>query len=178
MSGRPAVFLDRDGVINEIVERDGRPGSPRALTELRLVDDLQCVQRLRDAGFPVFVITNQPDVARGHVTLDLLDAMLAEISRTVSIDDYRVCPHDEADACACRKPRPGMILDLARHWHVDLIRSFVIGDMWRDVEAARSAGCTPVLISRPYNEGVEVPLKAQSLAAAIDMILSSVGAEG
>jgi D-glycero-D-manno-heptose 1,7-bisphosphate phosphatase len=178
MSGRRAVFLDRDGVLNEVVERDGRPGSPRVLTEFRLVDDLQCVQRLKDAGFLLFVITNQPDVTRGHVTLDLLDAMLTEISRRVSIDDYRTCPHDDADACACRKPRPGMILDLARHWHVDLVHSFVIGDMWRDVEAARSAGCTPVLISRPYNEGVEVTLKAQSLAAAVDIILTSVGAEG
>jgi D-glycero-D-manno-heptose 1,7-bisphosphate phosphatase len=178
MNSRRAVFLDRDGVLNEIVERDGRPGSPRSLMEFRLVDDLHCVQRLKDAGLLIFVITNQPDVTRGHVTLDLLDAMLTEISRRVSIDDHRTCPHVDSDACACRKPRPGMILDLAQHWHVNLVHSFVIGDMWRDMEAARSAGCTPVLISRPYNEGVEVSLKAQSLASAVDIILTSVGAEG
>jgi D-glycero-D-manno-heptose 1,7-bisphosphate phosphatase len=177
MSTRRAVFLDRDGVLNEIVERDARPGSPRTLAELRLVDDLHSVEHLRDAGLLVFMITNQPDVARGHVTMDLLEAMLTEIRRSAPIDDYRICPHEDADGCACRKPRPGMILDLAQHWHVDLLRSFVIGDMWRDVEAARSAGCMPVLIRRPYNEGVEVSAEAQSLAEAVEMVLTSVGAE-
>jgi D-glycero-D-manno-heptose 1,7-bisphosphate phosphatase len=177
MSTHKAVFLDRDGVLNQIVERDGRPGSPRTLAELRLVDDLHSVGRLKDAGFLVFMITNQPDVARGHVTMDLLEAMLTEIRRRAPIDDYRICPHEDVDSCVCRKPRPGMILDLAQHWHVDLFRSYVIGDMWRDVEAARSAGCMPVLIRRSYNDGVEASAEAQSLAEAVEMVLTNVGAE-
>jgi D-glycero-D-manno-heptose 1,7-bisphosphate phosphatase len=173
---RPAVFLDRDGVLNEIVERDGRPGSPRSLSQFRPVSDLASVQRLKDAGLLVFIITNQPDVARGHITHAVLDRMLAELSADVAFDDYRVCPHDDADGCECRKPKPGMILDLARHWHVDRSRSFVVGDMWRDVEAARSAGCEPVLIRRPYNRDVAVSAEAGTLADAVAMVLSSLGA--
>src|SRR5690606_18918108 len=109
-----AVFLDRDGVLNEIVERDGQPGSPRSLDELRLVHDIDAITRLHDAGLRTFVITNQPDIARGHVPAAVVDQMLDAIRSRVPIDDARVCRHEDADGCVCRKPKPGMILDLAR----------------------------------------------------------------
>ncbi|CAN5676975.1 HAD family hydrolase [soil metagenome] len=168
---RPAVFLDRDGVLNEVLERDGRPGSPRTASDLRLVDDLDHVRRLKNAGLLVFIMTNQPDRSRGLLSPEELDTMMALIRSRVPIDDYRVCEHDDPDDCPCRKPRPGMILDLAHHWHVDLERSYVIGDTWRDIGAARAAGCASILIRRPYNLDVEADAEAGSLAAAVDIVL-------
>lgn len=167
-----AVFLDRDGVLNEIVPRDGRPGSPRSMQQLQLVRDLDAVHRLGAAGLRVFIITNQPDVARGHITAGELERMIAEIRSHVPIDDYRACLHEDADGCTCRKPKPGMIHDLAREWQVDLNRSWVIGDMWRDVEAARAAGCRSILLRRDYNGEAQPDIVAESLGEAVDLVLS------
>jgi D-glycero-D-manno-heptose 1,7-bisphosphate phosphatase len=171
---RAAIFLDRDGVLNEVVERDGAPGSPRTVAELSLVPDIRRVQELGAAGLNVFVITNQPDVARGHTPPEVLDAMMQIISAEVPVADYRACVHEDADDCACRKPRPGMILDLAQRWDVDLERSFVIGDMWRDVGAARAAGCRSILIRRPWNDGVTADAEVGSLGEAVDLVLESL----
>jgi D-glycero-D-manno-heptose 1,7-bisphosphate phosphatase len=166
-----AVFLDRDGVLNEVVVREGRPESPRTPEELELVPDLSSVQRLAAAGFMTFIITNQPDIGRGRITQQALDGMMARILDAVPITDYRVCLHDDADNCDCRKPKPGMILDLAQCWHVDLDQSWVIGDMWRDVDAARAAGCTSVLIRRDYNDDARPDIAVGSLSAAVDAVL-------
>ncbi|MGH7447636.1 MAG: D-glycero-alpha-D-manno-heptose-1,7-bisphosphate 7-phosphatase [Longimicrobiales bacterium] len=168
---RPAVFLDRDGVLNDVVERDGQPASPRTMGELRLAADLAAVNRFAEAGRLVFIVTNQPDIARGHVSTELAGQIADRIRSRVHIDDTRVCAHDDEDACACRKPKPGMLLDLARHWHVDLARSWMIGDMWRDVEAARAAGCRSVLIRRPYNRRAAADLEADTLAEAVALVL-------
>lgn len=172
---RSAVFLDRDGVLNEIVERDGQPASPRSLDELRLVPDLEAVNRLADAGHLVFITTNQPDVARGHVGSDVIEGVMDRIRSRVHVDDTRVCTHEDADACACRKPKPGMLMDLARHWHVDLARSWMIGDMWQDVAAARAAGCRSVLIRTAYNRDASADLEADTLAEAVERVLEHGG---
>lgn len=167
-----AVFLDRDGVLNEVVERDGRPGSPREPSEFRLVDDIDVVRRLRGAGYRVFVITNQPDLARGLMTRRSFDAMMETIVARVPVDEYAVCPHDDGEGCNCRKPLPGMIHDLAQRWQVDPSRSWVIGDMWRDVEAARSAGCTSILIRRAYNDDARPDHEVTSLREAVELVLA------
>jgi D-glycero-D-manno-heptose 1,7-bisphosphate phosphatase len=172
---RPAVFLDRDGVLNEVVERDGQPASPRTLDELRLVPDLGAVGRLVRAGHLVFVTTNQPDIARGLVSAEMVDLMMDRIRSHVHIDDVRICTHVDADACGCRKPAPGMLLDLARHWHVDLARSWMVGDTWRDMEAARAAGCRPILIRRSYNADVVVEFETATLGGAVARVLDQGG---
>jgi len=172
---RSAVFLDRDGVLNEVVERDGQPASPRSLDDLRLVTDLEAVDRLADAGHLVFITTNQPDVARGHVSSAIIEEIMIRIRSHVHIDDTRVCTHEDADDCACRKPKPGMLMDLARHWHVDLARSWMIGDMWRDVAAARAAGCRSVLIRTAYNRAASADLEADTLAEAVERVLEHGG---
>ena len=169
---RRAVFLDRDGVLNDVVMRNGAPESPRALDQLVLAADIGAVQRLKDAGFLLFLITNQPDIARGNVTEEYLDAIVERIRVHVPLDDVRFCPHDDADGCECRKPKPGMILDLAREWHVDMPRSFVIGDMWRDAGAARAAGIRSILIRRDYNVDAEPDLEVTSLTEAVEAVLS------
>jgi D-glycero-D-manno-heptose 1,7-bisphosphate phosphatase len=172
---RRAVFLDRDGVLNDVVFRDGEPGSPRSLQEFRPAADLPAVVRLARAGLLVFIITNQPDVARGHVTPSLLMAMVDRIRALVPIDDFRICVHDDADQCSCRKPQPGMILDLAQFWRVGLGESFVVGDTWRDMDAARAAGCRSILLQRPYNAGVVADAYAPTLEAAVDLVLARNG---
>jgi D-glycero-D-manno-heptose 1,7-bisphosphate phosphatase len=173
-----AVFLDRDGVINEIVDRDGQPGSPRHPGELVMtqgVDD--CVQRLRREGFRAFIITNQPEVARGTLEGAQLAALMALVRAQCTVDDVRICPHDDVHACECRKPKPGMITSLARQWSIDLGQSFVIGDSRRDMDAGRAAGCLTLLIDRPYNAGVDADVHVVSLATAVSEVLKRSGSE-
>jgi D-glycero-D-manno-heptose 1,7-bisphosphate phosphatase len=150
---RQAVFLDRDGVL---LPADVRAGVPRSIAneedfELLPGVDEAC-RTLRAAGFLLVVVTNQPDVARGVVSMESVEHIHAKLRSALPLDDVRVCPHDDADGCACRKPKPGLLLDAAAEWGVDLVDSFMVGDRWRDVEAGRRAGCRVVFIDRGYEE--------------------------
>lgn len=169
-----AVFLDRDGIINDTVFRDGVPASPRTLEEFRYASGVAAaLQQLSSAGFRLFVVSNQPDVARGLLTAEVLARIGDRIRQDLPIDAVVVCPHDEADACACRKPSPGMILEIAEREHLALSRSYMIGDMWKDVEAGRRAGCLTILIQRPYSGDAKADYIASTLAEAAQMILSN-----
>jgi D-glycero-D-manno-heptose 1,7-bisphosphate phosphatase len=167
-----AVFLDRDGVLNEVVWRGGRPASPRRFDEFRLVGDIAAVARLRAAGLRLFVVTNQPDIARGLLAPAVLDGCMAEVTRATGCDDVRCCTHDDGDRCTCRKPLPGMLCDLAAAWNVELGASFIVGDSWRDVGAGRAAGCRTVLIRRPYNADVSADMEADTLTGAVGAVLA------
>jgi D-glycero-D-manno-heptose 1,7-bisphosphate phosphatase len=150
---RRAVFLDRDGVINRAVVRDGRPFPPATVDELEVLPGVAAaLERLRAAGFRLVVVTNQPDVARGTQRRDVIDRMHAQLAETLPIDEFRVCDHDDSDHCRCRKPRPGMLEDAAREAGISLADSFMVGDRWRDIEAGRLAGCTVIFIDRGYHE--------------------------
>jgi D-glycero-D-manno-heptose 1,7-bisphosphate phosphatase len=150
---RAAVFLDRDGVLNEAVVIDGRPHPPGSVSDLVVrAETIRACRQLHDAGLFLLVVTNQPDIARGIETWSNVQALNDELRRQLPLDDVRVCPHDDADACECRKPRPGMLLDGARIWNLDLARSVMVGDRWRDVEAGNRAGCWKVLLERGYSE--------------------------
>lgn len=170
--GRRAVFFDRDGVLNRVVMRDGEVSSPRSMTEFILAEGaVDAVARLRRAGYFIFVVTNQPDIARGLLDPGELEAMSSVLRSVLGVDEVRVCPHDDRDDCGCRKPRPGMLRDLATQWGLDLASSYIIGDTWRDMEAGRAAGCGTVLLRWPYNEGVGSDVVADSLAAIADHLL-------
>lgn len=144
MSGRPAIFLDRDGVLNDVVWRDGKPASPRSADELHVADGAaQAVADFRVAGYLTFVVTNQPDVRRGKMSAEALDAIHAALVQHAPVDEVRACLHDNVDQCDCRKPKAGMLLDLAARWNVDLSRSWMVGDMDRDIVCGRAAGCEP-----------------------------------
>lgn len=150
---RRAVFLDRDGVINRAVVRDGKPFPPATEDELEVLPGVaEALERLRAAGFRLVVVTNQPDVARGTQSRDVIDRMHARLAAELPLDEFRVCDHDDADDCRCRKPRPGMLQDAARDGGLSLADSFMIGDRWRDIEAGRRAGCTVIFIDRGYHE--------------------------
>jgi D-glycero-D-manno-heptose 1,7-bisphosphate phosphatase len=153
---RPAVFLDRDGVLNSIVWREGKPASPRLVDELEIEADAPAVlARLKAAGYLLLVITNQPDVRRGLMSDAILDALHDRLAQVLPVDDILACRHDNADACACRKPKPGLVFELAARHGVDLTRSWMIGDQDRDIACGRAAGLRTVLLSRSYNSGVQ-----------------------
>ena len=149
-----AVFLDRDGVLNRaFIHDDGRSHPPASSDELEILPGVaKACMALRQAGFLLIVVTNQPDVARGTQSRDVVEAVNGALRRQIPIDDIRVCYHDDVDDCACRKPRPGLLLEAASDWGIDLTKSFMVGDRWKDVEAGRRAGCKTVLIKRVYSE--------------------------
>ena len=134
------------------------------------------VAELRAAGFRVFAVTNQPDVARGLVSSAASAAIMDAVRSAVGLEDVRVCPHDDGDGCGCRKPLPGMIRELAHEWGVDLTRSYVVGDRWRDVDAGHAAGCTTVLLRRPYNAEVGADVIVETLHDAARVMLTGDGA--
>lgn len=150
---RPAVFLDRDGVLNEAFVRNGVPTPPRSLEELRVLPGVaEACANLRRTGFVLVVVTNQPDIARGTLTRAEVDRMHERLRSLVPLDEVCVCPHDDRDDCACRKPRPGMLLATAERLDLDLARSVSVGDRWKDVEAGRRAGIKAIHIERHYDE--------------------------
>jgi len=172
-----AVFLDRDGVLNDVVYRAGRAESPRSPAEFRINPDAAAAcARLKDAGFLIVVATNQPDVARGQVTPEVLHELHDILRRAVSVDDIVVCPHDDADGCECRKPLPGLLVEAAHRWGADLGASFFIGDRWRDVDAGKAAGCTAIFLDRG-DESEKTPegadLRFHGLLEAAEWILST-----
>ena len=148
-----AVFLDRDGVITRSLVQDGRPYAPVSLDDMEILPGVdEAIAALHQAGFLVIVVTNQPDVGRGLVSQDIVESMHEILRERLAIDDIKVCYHSDADGCACRKPKPGMILAAAGEWSVDLPASFVVGDRWRDVEAGRGAGCKTIWVRADYDE--------------------------
>lgn len=173
-----AVFLDRDGVINEAIVRDGKPYPPASVGETVITEGAEeALKRLKDRGFLLIVVTNQPDVRRGTTRQDAAEAIHVFLSRELPLDDVFVCYHDELDRCACRKPRPGLILDAAVKYGIDLAGSYLIGDRWRDVEAGAAAGCRTILIDHRYNErspDTEPQIRVRSLREAVDRILEEV----
>jgi len=171
-----AVFLDRDGVLNRAVVRDGKPYPPATRQELEILPDApRALSELRQRGFLLLVVTNQPDVARGTQQRAAVEGIHAELREALPIDDFFVCYHDDRDGCRCRKPLPGMLLDAAEKYGLELSRCYLIGDRWRDIDAGHAAGCTTVWIDRGYAEkGPAQPpaARAQSLAEAADWILT------
>lgn len=172
MSARPAIFLDRDGVLNDVVWRNGKPASPRDRDELVLADGaVEAVAAFRQAGYLTFVVTNQPDVSRGLMSADALAAIHADLVDQAPVDEVSACLHDNADQCACRKPRPGMILDLADRWSVDLAASWMVGDMDRDIDCGRQAGVRTVLLGRDYNSQAGADVVVPDIRQAMAWIL-------
>lgn len=168
----PAVFLDRDGVLNRAVVRDGKPYPPASVAELEVTPGADlALGQLKAAGYRLVVVTNQPDVARGRQRRDVVEAINAALGARLPIDEFRVCYHDEGEGCACRKPAPGLLLQAPLH---DMAASVMVGDRWRDVEAGKRARVrATVLIEGGYRERrVEPDFAADSLVDAARWILA------
>ena len=147
-----AVFLDRDGVLNHAVLRDGKPHPPADAASMTIVAGAaDALLRLRERDFRLIVVTNQPDVARGTQQRGVVEAMNEKLRAALPVDEVVVCWHD-GDGCDCRKPKPGALLDAARRHGIDLSRSFMVGDRWRDIEAGQRAGVKCLFIDHGYRE--------------------------
>jgi D-glycero-D-manno-heptose 1,7-bisphosphate phosphatase len=166
--GSSAVFLDRDGVLVKAYAGSGAPRSASTLDELELLPDAaEACTELKEAGYTLVVVTNQPEIARGTLDPDTVARQNDALRDALPLDEVVVCPHDDADGCECRKPKPGMLLGAGERLGLDLEASFMVGDRWRDVEAGRSAGCRVVFVDHGYDE---------RLLSAPDAIVPGVGA--
>ena len=155
VEGKPihkAVFLDRDGVINEI--KTERVRYVNEADDFYLIDGVaDAIAKLRRMGYKIFIATNQAGLCYGYMNEETLEAIhqkmkdeLLKQNPKAIIDDIAFCPHDPRDFCPCRKPKPGMILDLAAKYDIDLSQSYMIGDMESDIQAGKAAGCQTFLI--------------------------------
>jgi D-glycero-D-manno-heptose 1,7-bisphosphate phosphatase len=171
-----AVFLDRDGVINRALVRNGRPYPPVRLTELEILPGVEtALLSLRQAGYLLIVVTNQPDVARGALSRQVVEEIHRVLKDQLAIDEIRTCYHDDKDHCTCRKPKPGALVSSALDHEIDLAQSYMVGDRWRDIEAGRLAGCRTIFIDYGYQEAPpeQFDFKVKSLVQATDIILGN-----
>ena len=173
---RRAVFLDRDGVINRALVCEGRPHAPANLGEFEILPGVEeACRKLKQAGFLLVVATNQPDVGRGTMKQEIVEAIHAHMRQRLPIDRVEVSYEGggEQPPSELRKPRPGMLLRAARELSIDLARSFMVGDRWRDIECGRAAGCTTILVDYAYAEPLRQPphYRVPSLLEAADIIL-------
>lgn len=172
------AFLDRDGVLARAVVRQGCPHPAGSTEQLEVLPGVvDACGALRAAGLRLVCVTNQPDIARGFIAASIVNEQNALLESVLGLDAVLVCPHDDVDDCACRKPRPGLLLDGAARFGIDLQASVMVGDRWRDVDAGQNAGCRTVFIEHHYAERrpVRPDLTVGSLAEATPWILRVVG---
>ena len=176
LGSKSAVFLDRDGVINRALVRDGKPYPPSSLAEFEILPDVpEACAKLKQAGFLLVVVTNQPDVGRGTMTQETVETLHRHMCQTLPLDRVEVCYHagrNESE-CDCRKPRTGMLRNAARELSIDLSHSFMVGDRWRDIDCGHAAGCTTILVDYGYDEPLRQrpDYRVKSLGEAADLIL-------
>ncbi len=173
MQLKPAIFLDRDGVLNQSIVRDGKPFAPRQLDDFHIFNDAaKVISLFKQAGFLVVVVTNQPDVGNGFVARSVVEAMHKQLSESLVLDAIKVCYHSQVEGCDCRKPKPGMLLEAAQELGINLSQSTIVGDRASDILAGQAAGCRTILIDYAYAEpSVKADLTVDSLRAAASAIL-------
>lgn len=170
-----ALFLDRDGVINKLIIRQGKAQAPYTLEEFELYPGVEeAFVKIKDSGYLSIVVTNQPDVARGWVKKENVEMINNRVRELLPIDDIKICFHTNDDFCQCRKPMPGMLLEAAIEWNIDLESSYMIGDRYSDVSAGLKAGCKTILVGPGDIQGFHPSpdYKVSSLIEGVSVILS------
>tara|TARA_B100000315_G_C14496287_1_gene550146 strand:+ start:274 stop:786 length:513 start_codon:yes stop_codon:yes gene_type:complete len=166
-----AVFFDRDGVLNELVNRDGGFYSPRAVKDFQLVPEVgDVISKIKSKGYLCITISNQPDVARGHLERLELDRMTQILVTSLDLDDVLYCFHDDSDECDCRKPEPGLLFEGRERWNLDLSLSLMVGDTVKDLEAARAANVRFYLLDCNYNRFLQAENRIESLKDIIGFL--------
>jgi len=169
-----AVFLDRDGVVNKAFVLAGVPTPPRTLEDIEILPGVKdSIASLYKQNFEIVIVTNQPDTARGLITRESVNEINNFLRHSLGVDHIYTCFHDDSDKCFCRKPSPGLILEAAKELSIDLSRSSMVGDRWRDIAAGQSAGCECYFIDYKYVEkSPPLPFtRVSSLLEATRMIL-------
>ncbi len=147
-----AVFFDRDGVLNHLVRRDDSFYSPQKFEDFHIVDEAkEVVNLIKEMGFLTIVVSNQPDISRGKLKQSELDQMTDKLFDALGIDDVFYCTHDDDNDIGCRKPAPGLFYTAQKKYNIDLNKSFMVGDTWKDVDAAKKAGISMILLDKEYN---------------------------
>ncbi len=175
-----AVFLDRDGVLNQAAVRNGCPFPPQSLGEVTILPGVKAAcHKLREAGFLLIAVTNQPDIARGTASPVTVAEINGFLQTELGIHEFRVCAHDDLHRCTCRKPEPGLLFEAAEKWNIDLAASIMVGDRWRDIEAGQRAGCKTAFIDYAYNERrpIWMDVSVTSLDEASHWILTGMRKE-
>ena len=170
---KKAVFLDRDGVINKAFISNGLPTSPNSLNELEILPGVkESILRLKKLNYICLLVTNQPDVSRGKIEKKTVIEMNSFLKKEIELDDIFVCYHDDHDNCNCRKPKPGLLLEASKKWNIDLKKSYMIGDRWRDIGAGKSVGCKTIFIDYDYKETkpINPDFTTDSLLNAVHLI--------
>ena len=174
-----ALFLDRDGILDELVfyESHQEWESPRRVEDVRMIDGVrEPLQRLADAGWLLFIITNQPSFAKGKTSLENLNEVHERIVESLGVTITRsyLCFHQASDLCGCRKPSPFFLQEAARDFDVDLARSWMVGDQDSDLACGRAAGCKVALLEHPgsaHKRGkIEPDLRVESLAELVAVV--------
>jgi D-glycero-D-manno-heptose 1,7-bisphosphate phosphatase len=171
---RQAVFLDRDGVLNKSFLVNGIPTGPSSLEQLQILPRVkEGLDSLRKSDFELVVVTNQPDVARGKISKQIVEAIHVNLEAELSINHFYTCYHDDEDDCPCRKPKSGLLKQAARELNLNLQSSFMVGDRWRDISAGQSAGCQCFFVDNFLDERQPVApfIRVSSLFEAAQIIL-------
>ncbi len=175
MAGIPAVFLDRDGVINHAVVHEGKPYPPARLEDVEIFSGaFSSLERLADNGYILIGVTNQPDVSRGIQSRQVVESINALIQSQLPVREIFVCYHDNSDDCDCRKPKPGLIFQAAKKYGVDLSSSWMVGDRWKDIAAGKAAGLKTVFLDCHYAEtylGMQADFTVEDIGFLADIIL-------
>ena len=167
-----AVFIERDGVLNQVKVDRQHQVSPQTLEEFKVNPEaVTLLKKLKAAGLMLIATTNQPGISRGYLSRRELDRMHDTLRRAAGLDDIMICPHDEPDRCSCRKPKPGMLIEAGYKWHLDLSRCFVISDKWQDAEAAWAVGSTSLLLQSQWIKSVHHDFLLPNLPTVVDKIL-------
>ncbi len=170
------VFLDRDGVINRSVVIEGVPSPPKNHIEVEILSGVkEAIALLSKNGFQLIVVTNQPDVARGTETRESVESINNYLNKELGIKHWYVCFHDDMAECHCRKPKPGLLFSAAKELNLDLTKSFMVGDRWRDIAAGQAAGCKCYFVDHGYSEIPPTPpyTRVSSLIEAANLILET-----
>jgi len=170
-----AIFFDRDGVLNELVLRDGSFYSPQHFEDFCIVDEAkEVVNHVQNMGYLAIVVSNQPDISRGKLKQSVLDLMTEKLFEKLSVDDVLYCIHDDRNDTGCRKPAPGLFFTAEKKYNIDFNKSFMIGDTWKDVEAAKNAGISMILLDKDYNQDLKNCIRVNNLTEAVSLIKNGI----
>lgn len=165
---KKTVFFDRDGVILKAIIENGKPRPPYSISEYKEKSGIiprakEAVEKVKALGFLAVLVSNQPDIAYGNISRKEWQWVQDQL-KDIPFDDIFICFHRRDEGCECKKPKPGLLLEAARKWNIDLTRSFIVGDTLDDVEAARAAGCRTILLDYGYNKGVVADIRIADLS--------------
>ncbi len=170
-----AVFFDRDGVLNHLVKRNGSYYSPQRFQDFYINDDAkEVINHVHEMEYLAIVVSNQPDISRGKLKQSELNKMTDKLFEKLSIDDVFYCTHDDNNDSGCRKPAPGLFFTAQKKYNIDFKKSFMIGDTWKDVEAAKNADISMILLNEVYNQDLENVIRVKSLLEIVPLIKNGI----